>query len=85
MFIIKPKQVQGCQVQLENQDCPGLIYLNRTFIPIKEESYVQLETAISAYQRWLVKENLLCVILEESDVYSIWCLAPETAKIYSLS
>jgi len=82
MLILKEEQVNLCHLNLikEDKNVIGFRYLNRFFIPVESKGYYQLETAISDYKRWLLEKNLFCVILQQSEVYSIWCLAPGTAK-----
>jgi hypothetical protein len=83
MLILQEEQVQTCQVKLnkEHRAIPGFIYVNRLFIPIESQEFYDWETVIPEYKRWLLEENVFCVILQQSECYSIWCFAPRTAKI----
>lgn len=83
MLILKEKQVKKYQLKLikENKKIPGFIYLNRLFMPLEYKKYHEWETVIPEYKRWLLEENIFCLILKQSDFYSIWCFAPNTARI----
>ena len=83
MLILPEKQVKKCLVKLIKKDrkVPGFIYLNRLFVPLELKKFHELKTAIPQYKKWLLEQNIFCLILQQSESYSIWCFAPGTAKV----
>jgi len=82
MLILQEEKVQMCELKLvncENSLC-GFFYLNRLFIQKYFLPTTDLKTALRQ-ARSLLDDDHFAVILQQSDVYSIWSLAPATARI----
>lgn len=71
-----------CQFKLAHSEnhLSGFFYLNRLFMQKHFLPTTDFKTAIRQ-ARSLLDNHHLAVILQRSDVYSIWSLAPATARI----
>lgn len=78
MLIINQNQITKCQFKITNQDefSQGFIDLKDLFMEIGLNKIKPLKEAIN-YEKTLLDQDELCLILDESNSYNIWCLVPE--------
>ncbi len=80
MLILNAENVKDCQFKIGNQQdySQGLLFLNRLFMEMGFHKTKDLQQAIE-YDKSLLEREQCCIILNESDTYSVWCLVPEEA------
>ena len=82
MLILQEEKVQICKFKLADSEAHlcGFFYLNRLFMQKYFLPTTDFKTAVRQ-ARSLLDDDHFAVILQRSDVYSIWSLAPATARI----
>jgi len=78
MFILNQNQIKKCQFKIANQEqySQGFLYLNHLFMEVGLKKIKEFKEAIG-YDKTLLEQDEFCIILEESNSYSVWCLVPE--------
>ncbi len=76
MFILKKETVENCQLQIKNTIVSGVKYLNRPFIRGEAYKKTQKKEAIQRAREFL-DSGKFCIILEDSNFYSLWHVAPQ--------
>ncbi len=80
MLILSEKQVQKCQLNIENKCYSGFLYMSRIYMMKNFQEEKDYKAAIQE-SRTLLNQKIHCIILEHSNGYTIWHLAPETAEM----
>lgn len=80
MLILPEKQVQKCQLKIEDNFYSGFLYMNRLYMMKNVQEEKDYKTAIQE-SRMLLNNQTHCIMLEQSHGYTVWHLAPETAQM----
>jgi len=80
MLILKKEAVKSCQLQINDRVVSGIKYLNFAFL--KGQRYDKQNDAIKRAREFL-DNGKFCIILKESDAYSLWHVAPKNFEVLS--